>query len=267
LLGGVPLGFGNIPVLALGNADLEVEEIQTWEIGYTGVLDNRALVTLDYYNSTAENFISDLLPNLGSGGRLNPNFQFYTPPAGLSPMAQAILLQQIQALFAQVPILPFLSNNFDGAPIIALATYTNFGEVETQGIDLGLQWHISRPWTFNFNYSWFDFDVVEAPSDALAEQLKPNAPEHGFSAGLLYAVDRWDAGLNFRWVDAFEWTVGVFNGPVESYEVVDLTANYRPTDVITLGVNVSNLLDNEHWESFGGDVLGRRALGSVQFSW
>jgi outer membrane receptor protein involved in Fe transport len=49
--------------------------------------------------------------------------------------------------------------------------------------------------------------------------------------------------------------------------VVDLTANYRPTDVITLGVNVSNLLDNEHWESFGGDVLGRRALGSVQFSW
>lgn len=262
-----PLGFSNVPILALGNADLEVEEIETWEIGYTGVLNNRALVTLDYYNSTANNFISDLLPNLGATGRLNPNFQFYTPPSSLPAPVQAALLQTLQGLAAQNPLLGFLSNNFDGRPILALATYTNFGEVETEGVDFGLQWHLSQPWTFNFNYSWFDFEVVEAPSAGLAEQLKPNAPESSFSAGLLYAVDRWDAGLNFRWVDDFEWTVGVFNGAVPSYEVVDLTANYRPTDVITLGLNVSNLLDNEHWESFGGDVLERRALGSIQFSW
>lgn len=262
-----PLGFSNVPILALGNADLEVEEIETWELGYTGVLDNRTLVTVDYYNSTATNFISDLLPNLSAAGRLNPNFQFYTPPSSLPGPAQAALLQTLQSLFPQIPLLPFLSNNFDGSPIIALATYTNFGEVDTQGVDLGVQWHISQPWTFNFNYSWFDFDVVDAPSEALEDQLVPNAPENSFSAGLLYAVDRWDAGVNFRWVDEFDWTVGVFSGEVPSYEVLDLTANYRPTDVITVGVNVSNLLDDEHWESFGGDVLGRRALGSVQFSW
>jgi len=43
--------------------------------------------------------------------------------------------------------------------------------------------------------------------------------------------------------------------------------NWRVTDAITLGVNVSNLTDEEHWQAFGGDVLGRRALGSVEFSW
>ena len=175
------------------------------------------------------------------------------------------LLQTLQGLAAGNPLLAFLSNNFDGAPILALATYTNFGEVDTQGVDLGLQWHISRPWTAQLNYSWFDFDIVDAgglPED----QLQPNAPENSVCLGLAYVVDRWDAALNFRWVDDFGWAVGVFDGVVE-YNLVDLTANYRATDSITLGVNVSNLLDEEHWESFGGDLLGRRALGSIQFTW
>jgi iron complex outermembrane receptor protein len=271
-LGGVPLGFGNIPVLALGNSDLELEEIETWEVGYSGVLGGRALLTAEYYNSTAENFISDLLPNLSAAGRLNSNFGPYRPPSVLpAPVQQAILGALAQAaavnpLLGQV--LPFLSNNFDGAPILALATYTNFGEVDTEGIDLGLQWHISRPWRLDFSYSWFDFEIVDPPStNPLTRQLKANSPEHSFSTGLLYTADRWDAGLNFRWVDDFEWQAGVFDGEVPSYELLDLIANWRVTDAINLGLNVSNLTDEEHWQAFGGDVLGRRALGSVQFSW
>jgi len=267
LPGFVPLGFGAIPVLAVGNANLDIEEIETWELGYTGVLGGRTLLTADYYNSSAQNFISDLLPNVSAAGRLNSDFPFYTPPAALSGVARAVLLAQLQGLLAQIPALAALSNNFDGAPILVGATYTNFGEVDTEGIDVGLQWHISRPWRLNLNYSWFDFEIVEAPSSQLANQLKPNAPEHSFSTGLLYTVDRWDAGLNFRWVDGFDWSAGVFNGEVPSYELIDLVGNYRVTDSIGLGLNVSNLTDEEHWQAFGGDVLGRRALGSIKFEW
>jgi len=68
-------------------------------------------------------------------------------------------------------------------------------------------------------------------------------------------------------VDDFEWVVGVFDGAVESYEVVDLTANAWVTDRVELGLNVSNLFDDEHWEAFGGDLLGRRALASVEPGW
>ena len=263
---GVDLGFANIPILALGNADLDVETIKTWELGYTGVLGNKVLLTAEYYDSTSKNFISDLLPNLGAAGRLNPNFQFYTPPADLPEPARVALLQTLQGLAAGNPLLAFLSNNFDGAPILALATYTNFGEVDTRGVDLGLQWHVSRPWTAQLNYSWFDFDIVD--SGGLPEdQLQPNAPENTVSLGLSYVVDRWDASLNYRWVDEFRWVVGVFDGVVESYNLVDLVANYRVTDSIKLGVNVSNLLDEEHWEAFGGDLLSRRALASIEYSW
>lgn len=271
VLGGVPLGFSRIQVLAVGNADLEIEEIKTWELGYTGVLGGRALLTAEYYQSDATNFISDLLPNVGLGTRLNPNFGAYRPPAALSPQQQQIVLQTLAGVAAGNPalagLLPFLSNNFDGAPIFAVRTYTNFGDVETQGVDLGLQWHIGDPWRLAFNYSWFDFEVVAAPSPQLAGQLEPNSPENSFSLGLLYTADRWDAGVNYRWVDDFAWVAGVFVGQVQSYNVVDLTGNWRVTDHIGLGLNVSNALDENHWQSFGGDVLGRRALGSVQFSW
>lgn len=265
---GLDLGFDEIPILALGNANLEVEEIETWEVGYTGVLGGRALLTVDYYDSTAENFISDLLQAVGPDGtRLNPDFPFYQPPSNLPGPVQTALLQTLQGLAAQNSLIGFLSNDPDGNPILGLATYTNFGEVDTQGIDLGLQWHVSRPWTFNVNYSWFDFDIVQAPSEELEGQLQPNAPEHSFSTGLLYAQDRWDVGVNFRWVEEFEWQAGVFEGTVPSYELVDLTANFRATDNVSFGVNVSNLLDEEHYQAFGGDVLERRALGSVELTW
>lgn len=267
ILGGVPLGFDSIPILALGNDDLEVEEIETWEIGYSGVLGGRALLTAEYYNSSAKNFISDLLPNVSAAGRLNSDFQFYRPPAELNPMAQAILLQQLQGLVAMNPSLAALSNNFDGSPILAALTYTNFGEVDTEGVDVGLQWHVSRPWRLDLSYSWFDFEIVDPAAGPLRDQLKANAPENSFSAGILYTADRWDAGLNFRWVDDFEWQAGVFDGEVPSYELLDLTANFRATDSISLGVNVSNLTDEEHWQAFGGDILERRALGSVEFRW
>lgn len=266
-LGGVDLGFSNIPILALGNANLDVEQIKTWELGYSGVLGGRALLTAEYYNSESEGFISDLLPNLSPAGRLNPDFPFYTPPDTLPLELQPVLLQILQGQIAANPLLAFLSNNFDGAPILALATYTNFGKVDTQGVDVGLQWHISRPWTLSANYSWFDFNIVEAPSAALEEQLQPNAPENSFSVGLLYAVDRWDVGANFRWVDGFEWAAGVFAGQVPSYQVLDVNANYRPTDHISLGLNVANALDDNHYEAFGGDILKRRALASIELTW
>jgi hypothetical protein len=46
-----------------------------------------------------------------------------------------------------------------------------------------------------------------------------------------------------------------------------MNADYRYTDPWKVGENVANPLADEHWESFGGDPLGRRALGHVEFSW
>jgi outer membrane receptor protein involved in Fe transport len=68
-------------------------------------------------------------------------------------------------------------------------------------------------------------------------------------------------------VDKFEWQSGIFVGAVPSYTVLDLNASYKLTLHITAGADVANLLSNEHYEAFGADLLGRRALGHVTYSW
>jgi len=269
------LATGETRVLALGNFGLELEKVKTAEIGYTGVVGGRALVSASYYYSQNENFVTDLLPQLGTAlGRINPVFGPYqtprclgpggTPRACLPPEVEAQILGILQAALG--PRYALLSNNFDGTPILGAASYTNFGEVDTQGVELGLNWAFTDRWSLDLNYSWFDFEIQDS-SPGLDQLLLPNSPENSAAVALTYAASRFDASASYRWSDDFRWVVGPFQGDVPSYGVLDLVANVDLTRHIALGLNVANALDEEHWEAFGGDLLGRRALGSVTFRW
>ncbi len=264
---GVTCGFSPaVGVLAVGNRNLDLEEVKTSEIGYSGILGGKAFLTVDYYTSENTNFITDLLPMLGTSlGRINPAFGPYQPPAGLPAPVQAALLATLRGALG--PSFFILSNNpINGAPILAAASYTNFGDVDTQGVDIGLNHYINENWTFNFSYSWFDFDIKN-PQPGLSQILLPNSPENKASIGISYSADKWDLSLSGRWVEDFFWAVGPFQGLVPSYETFDLSGNYDVTENVQIGIQVSNLFDNEHWESFGGDILERRALANIAFRW
>jgi len=258
---GVSCFSGPTPVRALGNVDLELEEITSFEVGYQGILSDKVYLTADYYSNDLENFITDLTANFE--GSVNPNFAGYTPPAN-HPLPDVLL----GTLMAALPpdLLGFLSNNVDGSPIFALASYANAGQVDTQGIDLGLNIFASPNWTIDFAYSWFDFDINETGGFD-ENNLLPNAPEGKASAGVTYRNDRLTASLKGRWVDDFAWAAGAFIGPVDSYTTFSLAGSYEVNDTVTVGLNVSNLLDDDHYQSFGGDTLERRALGYVTLNW
>ncbi|HXT20057.1 MAG TPA: TonB-dependent receptor [Thermoanaerobaculia bacterium] len=245
--------LASVPVLARGNNALDVEEIKTWEVGYSGILGGKAFVTIDYYNSELTGFVTDLLRGV------NPAFSApgnpYVPPASLPPALQA----QLRALTAGVAGFTMVNGN----PAI-VASYANAGSADTQGIDFGLNYYITNNWNFSANYSWFDFELKD---QQLGDLVEPNAPENHASLGLGYVGDRFDFSVGFRWVDGFRWAAGVFVGDVPSYEVVDVGGNWKINDHIRLGVNVSNALDKEHYQSFGGDLISRRALGNVTFTW
>ena len=131
---------------------------------------------------------------------------------------------------------------------------------------LGINYYPASRWRASFSYSWFGFDIDEQLT-GFESLLLPNTPEHAFSAGAGYERSRLNVALGLRWVDDFRWGVGPFQGDVERYTTVDLTANYDVSRRVTLGLNVANLFNDEHWETFGGDILRRRALGSLQFKW
>src|SRR6185503_7792678 len=241
---GVNLGLAVIPIRALGNNALDVEKIKTYEAGYSGIIGGKTYLTLDYYHSDLENFVTDLLPGV------NPAFAPYAPPAALPAPVRAQIIGTLQGGLQQ----QFVGlTTINGQPTLVVS-YANAGEATTQGIELGLNYYATEHLSLGFNYNWFDFEIKRQNERDL---LLPNAPENQASATLTYATSRWDFSLGGRWVDDFRWAVGPFVGDVPSYTVVDVGANFHVTDHISLGLNVSNALDEEHWESFGGDLLGR----------
>ncbi len=253
-LGGQTLGLTSIPILARGNNSLDVEKIRSYEAGYSGIFGAKLYLTIDYYQSRMENFVTDLLPGV------NPAFTPYAPPSFLPAPVAAQVLGTLRAGLG--PNFAGLST-VNGKPALVFS-YANSGVVDTQGIDVAVNYYLSDRVLTDFSYSWFDFKIK---SKNERDQLLPNGPENKASGGLSYRGDQWNGTMKVRWVDGFPWAAGVFVGNVPSYTLVDLGLSYRLSNNWLIGVDVSNLLDKEHYESFGGDLLTRRALGHVSYSW
>jgi outer membrane receptor for ferrienterochelin and colicins len=251
------LGFNSMPIIARGNDQLEVEQVESHELGYSGIFGGKLFLTLDVYRSSLSEFVTDLLPGV------NPAFIPYTVPTN-NPQIPAPVQAAVTGFLRAA-----LGNNYaglttvGGRPTVVLS-YANAGEVDTQGAELAFNYYVTNSWVVDFNYSFFDFDVKE---QALGDQLLPNAPENKFNLGLAYRGAKFDGKVTYRWVEEYDWAAGVFVGTVPQFDVVNVSGSYKVNDRFGLGLDISNLLDDEHYEAFGGDILSRRALGFVTVSW
>jgi outer membrane receptor protein involved in Fe transport len=251
VLGGVPLGFEFVPVNAFGNSNLDVEQVTSVEVGYVASFGSRARVSIDVYRNSMRDFISDLSPGI------NPAYPPYRAPATLPAEVRAVIEPTVNTL------VPGLTNLPNGAPQIVYSS-GNVGLVTSRGVEVEGTFQPLPEWSLDTSYTWFDFTLIEAQPGL---EPKPNAPRHRLTFGVTYARTRFAASLHHRWVEGFAWASGVFVGPVPSYNVSDLNALYRLTERLQLGANISNVFDRPHYEMFGGDVLGRRALAHLTVAW
>ena len=97
--------------------------------------------------------------------------------------------------------------------------------------------------------------------------ISANAPSQAVTAGLAYGDGRVSSSLRYRRSNTFMWNDGIYRGAVPAFQVLDLAASYSLTSRTTVLANVANVSDNSHFEMFGGDLLGRRALLSLRQSW
>ncbi len=266
-LGGTVCGFGQpVPVVTVGNEDLEVEEIDALELGYAGIFGDRLFVTVDLYEHRMESFLTEPIDffNATLGRTINDNYPPYRPPDDLAPPLAALLTGTLQALLPPELFAILTSDPRNGAPLFTALSHTNFARVDSRGLDFGLSCYLGERWTLDATYSRYDFEVRDQlPEDPVV----PNSAEDRFALGLAYVGDRLDAALRYRHSDSFDWKSGLYRGRVPAYDVVDLTANFEVRERLRLGVDVSNLFDDEHYEIFGGDLIGRRALASVTLLW
>ena len=263
VLAGVPQGqlfttSSAVPVYARGNANLKVEKTHSWEVGYKGAIDARTFVTIDAYMSNIKDFVTDLLPGA------NPTqFPYWTAPAAVPDAYKAALVAAVKANLAGISPLAAagLSRTENGNTAIVIS-YTNAGDVDQKGIDIGIGRQLSDEFRVNASFSWFDFTVN---SQQTGDQLLPNTPDKKgtFSATYEGKRNHFDASVSARFVAAYDWAAGVFAGKVPASQTINATAGYQFSPRYRVFATGTNILNQQRYQLYGGSVITRRVLGGI----
>jgi iron complex outermembrane receptor protein len=277
---GLALGNGEGFTLSDGSKidPLEVETINTFEVGYKGVIENKLFIDVNGYYNISENFISPLVnivPTAFTGGPLVTHR-------------------------GSVPIDEYQSGLLLGPGDYVLANL-NFGKVNTYGIDLGLNYYFDQNLNATVNYSYFDFslDTDDLKNDGNKDgtvdenDLPLNTSTHKIGVGLNYSGEKFFCSIFGRWSQKYNFFSGInvrsetipgltyggsqviegqrvgrdWNyGPLGGFFNVDISAGYRVTDVITISGSVANLFDVNAMEFVASPPISRLFSAEVKFT-
>lgn len=224
-----------------GNPRLDEEQLDAFEVGYTGTFGNGVTVTAAAYrNETADSIDFFTAATYGAAD----------PPAGW-------------------PFPPFLlafppPNGFAGV-FPSQFSYRNIGETIDRGVEVSFQQRPTAEWSWFLNYSWQDEpEVTGVPID---EVNLP--PENRANVSVAYDTGRWFVNGNLNYQDEAFWTDVLdsrFHGPTDSFTQLNLGAGVRfAGDRVTLSVQAQNVTDEEIQQHVFGDILERKVIGQVRF--
>jgi outer membrane receptor for ferrienterochelin and colicins len=216
-----PIAERQVDRLTLGKA-------RGYEIGYRGVFGEKLLADISAHTTEHENFISQPVPVNNAAAN-----EFVLDDNGLPRFEQTL-------------------------------SYINFGRVTLRGIDIRAEYMLSNDLSLFGSFSYIEAgDFKDVPAGIVTPDL--NAPNRTWKGGVRYKNWLWPgafAELSGRYVHAFFYN-GVFphnQGTVPTYLVVDLDAEL-PLPMVTFvdtrfGINLRNLLNNQHVEMPGTAELG-----------
>jgi iron complex outermembrane receptor protein len=248
------------PLNAVGNEGLSEESNESYEIAYTGIINNRATVSAAVYwtKSTDEIFFTQT-------GR----YRALAPPPNwlqtFSPGGTPILPpQQILGILEVLPpacASPVAECTTGGLP--SEFSYRNLGTVKNKGFELGVDGAVSQALNVFVNYS---YQAEPEPDFALSEINLP--PTNRFNAGLNFSQGHYLGNLSVSFVDdAFFQDVldARFAGPTEAYTQVNGAFGVKfMRDKLQTTIKVINLLDEDIQSHVFGDIMKRQIIGEVR---
>ncbi|MCX6147540.1 MAG: TonB-dependent receptor [Candidatus Kapabacteria bacterium] len=249
------LGLGSLAQLNLGNPKIGVESSMSYELGYKGVVNKDMFITADVYFNQRKNFISNPL------GGLAPDV--YTPVRYKNSDANDSLRVKLgQSTYDRLSIDPVTGK---AALIVAPQ---NIGLVDELGFELGLNYYLNDNILVNLNYTHLEAEIKE--NKVATNKILPNSPKNKYNFGVSYEDKHssmpWDISIQARMVEEFKWIAGFYEGIVPAYTVVNLNAGINISHELRLGINIFNLLDNKHYEIFGGTYLQRYSTANLAYS-
>jgi outer membrane receptor protein involved in Fe transport len=239
-LGGLAGKTFPLAVKSIGNQDLKETTLDAFEVGYTGVLNKRALVTAAFYVNQTKN---DILFTEDTSKRYNA----LNPPPGWTAAGLPV------GLLALVP---------GGLP--AQFTYLNFGKTTQKGFELGLNSTINDNVAAFVNYSYQA--KPEPHGFALSELNLP--PANRFNLGVNFNRDRYVGDFSVAYTDSAFWQDVLddrYHGTTDSYTLVNGGFGVKwAANRVTTSVKVFNLFNKEIQQHVFGDVLKRQIVGELR---
>ncbi len=217
-------------------APIKPEEVKTFEIGYRAVLFKHLFVDAGYYYSYYKNFI---------GYKIGADINFNS----------------------------FLPNEIDNLQVYRVAANAD-GIVTTQGFTAGLNYYFKKHFGLIANYSWNILNKQDSIDPIIPAY---NTPENKYNIGVNGREIKFHIGtssfsdfgfsFNYKWVEGFNYEGSPqFTGFIPEYGLLDMQINKAiPKIFTTLKIGASNLLNNMHYEVYGGPYIGRMAYISLLF--
>ena len=146
--------------------------------------------------------------------------------------------------------------------------------VTTQGASIGINYYLHPNYSLNGNYSWNKLNE-EGTEDPIIPAY--NTPEHKYNLGLIgrdlhlsstnSILRNFSFSINYKWVEGFTYEGSPqFTGNVPTYDLVDVQISKKlPKLNATLKIGSSNVLNNKHYEVYGGPYIGRMTYCSLLF--
>ncbi len=265
-------------------ATMQESNTETFEIGWTGIIDDRVKITTDVYYTKKNDFVSPLLvqtPVVTMNGLDVANY--ITVPvvtaltqaliAGGVPPADAAAQAQAQA----GAIIPALAAGIAGVPVGVVAapefspgsdlivSYRNVGDLALFGADFAMQWFLNDQWTLGSTYSWVSDDSWPVLG---TDPISLNAPQHKGTVSLAYrdVVGGFNASARFRFNSSFSAVSAGFAGDVPETRVFDVGLGYRvPNTRATVQLSVQNVFDSENVAFVGVPSIGRYGMVKVRY--
>jgi outer membrane receptor protein involved in Fe transport len=134
----------------------------------------------------------------------------------------------------------------------------NYGEVWMQGLDFGITHFLTEKIILGGNVSWYG--TTEFYNELTKKSDPINAPKWKWNASLKWDSNLGDVILNFRHVDRFKWSDGIWAGIIGPYNIIDLFYTYHITDNLDFNISALNLNNDLHKELVGGAIMGRQIV-------
>ena len=230
-----------LPINAVGNPDLAVQQIDAFEVGYSGVVMKRAIVSAAFY-------VNKLKDNILFTEDVTGRYTAANPPPNW-------------------PLPPALINFIPGRSLPGRFTYLNFGHSTQKGFELGVNSPVNKFLDMFANYSW---QGTPDPKDFDLKELNiPAENRFNLGVGVNYGHFLGTFSVNYSgsafWQDVLD---DPYHGTTDAYTLVNGSFGVKwADDKVTTTIKVINLTNEDILQHVFGDILKRQIVGEfrVQF--